>query len=88
VALRIKEPTLRRPFRVPGGMPGAVLLGVFPASLLIFSIVHGQSEQILGMSGLAFGSLLIVGGFVVYGAGYAVRKDGWVATTIKQRKAA
>src|SRR6202142_1255136 len=45
VALRIKEPTLRRPFRVPGGMPGAVLLGVFPASLLIFSTVHGQCEQ-------------------------------------------
>ena len=88
VALRIKEPTLRRPFRVPGGMPGAVLLGVFPASLLIFSIVHGQSEQILGMSGLSFGTLLILGGFVVYGAGYAVRKDGWVATTLRHRKAA
>ncbi len=27
VALRIKEPNLRRPFRVPGGLPGAILIG-------------------------------------------------------------
>jgi amino acid transporter len=67
VALRIKEPTLRRPFKVPGGMIGAVLLGIFPLMLLVVSVVHGQDERILGMSGVAFGLLLIAGGFAAWG---------------------
>src|ERR1700729_3610727 len=40
IALRIKEPTLRRPFKVPGGLPGAILVGVCPLLLLGFSIVR------------------------------------------------
>jgi amino acid transporter len=67
VALRVKEPTLRRPFRVPGGMLGAVMLGVCPLLLLGFSVVRSENETVLGMSSLAFGILLIVGGFVAYG---------------------
>src|SRR5208282_27759 len=89
IALRIKEPDLRRPFRVPGGMPGAVLLGVFPALLLVFSVVHGQDEHILGMNGLVFGAILIAAGFVVYLAKSTVEKHGWVGAALKnQRKAA
>ena len=89
VALRIKEPELRRPFRVPGGMIGAVMIGVFPALLLIFSAVHGESEHILGMNGLVFGALLILGGFVAYLAMFSFKKDGWSATALKdQSKAA
>jgi amino acid transporter len=89
IALRIKEPDLRRPFRVPGGMPGAILLGVFPALLLVFSVVHGQDEHILGMNGLVFGALLIAAGFLVYFAKSMVEKSAWVATAQRnQRKAA
>ena len=77
IVLRIKEPTLRRPFKVPGGMAGAVLLGVSPVLLLGFSIVHGEGEQILGMSGLAFGLLLIGGGFVAYWVKSMLRPEGW-----------
>jgi amino acid transporter len=89
VALRIKEPNLRRPFRVPGGTLGAVLLGVCPALLLVFSVLHGEGEQILGMSGLAFGGVLIAGGVLTYLIMGLVRTDGWLATTLKnQRKAA
>jgi amino acid transporter len=89
VALRIKEPELRRPFRVPGGLAGAILVGVCPALLLGFALVHGQDERILGMNGLVFGALLIVGGFLVYFAKSTVEKDGWVATALRnQRKAA
>jgi amino acid transporter len=88
VALRIKEPNLRRPFRVPGGLPGALLLGVCPVLLLGFAMVHSESEQIWGMSALVFGVLLIAGGFFAYWAQSAIRKDGWVSTAIKQRKAA
>jgi amino acid transporter len=89
VGLRIKEPDLRRPFRVPGGLAGAILVGVCPTLLLVFAAVHGQSEQILGMNGILFGALLIAGGFLVYLAKSTVEKDGWVATALRnQRKPA
>jgi amino acid transporter len=79
VALRIKEPNLRRPFRVPGGMPGAVLLGVFPLLLLGFSVVHGESEQVMGVNGLTFGALLIGGGFLAYWLKGTLGKAAWMA---------
>ncbi|MFY9753229.1 MAG: APC family permease [Candidatus Acidiferrales bacterium] len=89
VALRIKEPHLPRPFRVPGGLAGAILVGVFPALLLIFSIVHGESERIAGMSGLAFGAILIAGGVVAYAIMSRLRPNGWrVSSPTDQQKAA
>jgi amino acid transporter len=90
IVLRIKEPTLRRPFKVPGGMAGAILVGVCPALLLGFSIVHGESEQILGMNGLAFGLLLIGGGFLAYWVKSLIRPQGWAETSTlaDERKAA
>ncbi|HEY0701955.1 MAG TPA: APC family permease [Candidatus Acidoferrales bacterium] len=90
IVLRIKEPTLRRPFKVPGGMAGAILVGVCPALLLVFSIVHGESEQILGMNGLTFGSILIAGGVVAYVVKYIIRPNGWGASPAlaDERKAA
>jgi len=86
VALRIKEPNLRRPFRVPGGTVGAVLVGVFPILLLGFAMVHSEGERILGMSGLAFGALLIAGGFLAYWATAPLRR--WTGAAQKQREAA
>ncbi|MBS1867732.1 MAG: APC family permease, partial [Acidobacteria bacterium] len=66
VVLRIREPNLRREFKVPGGMAGAILVGVFPLALLCLALVKSQSEVILGINGLLFGALIIVGGFVMY----------------------
>jgi amino acid transporter len=86
VALRIKEPNLRRPFRVPGGTTGAVLVGVFPILLLGFAMFHSEGERILGMNGLAFGALLIVGGFLAYWATAPLRRRN--ETLLKQPKAA
>jgi len=43
--LRVKDPETKRPFRVPGGLPGAVLLGVVPMGLIVFSMVTAQSEE-------------------------------------------
>ena len=67
-ALRVKEPQLARPFRVPGGIAGAALVGVCPTLLLAFSVVHSESERVLGMNGLLFGVLLIIAGFAAYWA--------------------
>jgi amino acid transporter len=71
VALRIREPHLRRTFRVPGGMAGAVTCGLFPLALLILAMVESESETMLGLNGLVFGLFIILAGFVMY---FASRK--------------
>ncbi|MHB8652467.1 MAG: APC family permease [Terriglobia bacterium] len=68
VVLRIREPHLPRQFRVPGGLPGAILVGVPPMLLLILSLVRSQSEEVYGVNGLLFGVLIVLGGFAIYGA--------------------
>jgi amino acid transporter len=68
VALRIREPELKREFKVPGGLAGAITCGIFPLLLLSLAMVESESESVLGINGLAFGVLIIVAGFVIYGA--------------------
>lgn len=65
--LRITEPSLPRPFKVPGGMAGAIFIGVFPTLLLVAFLIYGDHERILGISSLTFGALLVAAGFVAYG---------------------
>ena len=74
VALRIREPQLKREFRVPGGLTGTILAGVLPLLLLSLAMLESEHESVLGMNGLAFGTLIIVAGFVVYGATGKLRK--------------
>jgi amino acid transporter len=88
IALRVKEPGLRRPFRVPGGMTGAILCGVCPTVLLAFSIAHSETEQIWGINALILSLGLIAAGLVVWGAKCAARRDGWLLSALRQRKAA
>jgi amino acid transporter len=66
VALRIREPELKRGFRVPGGLPGAISCGIFPLMLLTLSMVESNHETVLHMNGLFFGVLIIMGGFLTY----------------------
>ena len=72
--LRFTRPDVPRTFVVPGGKLGAVLVGVCPMLLLGFSVYASQSERILGMNGLVFGAILIVAGFVAYGATHCSRE--------------
>jgi amino acid transporter len=66
VALRIREPGLKREFRVPGGLTGAISCGIFPLLLLSLAMVESGNETVLGMNGLAFGVLIMLSGFLVY----------------------
>jgi amino acid transporter len=66
VALRVREPELKRGFHVPGGLTGAILAGVFPLLLLSLAMVEGNRETVLGMNGLLFGMLIIGAGFLIY----------------------
>ncbi len=81
IALRFREPELVRPFRVPGGLFGALFIGVPPMLLvLVFSVARGQSEHILGMSSFLFGMALIAAGFVAYAVNMLLKPQGWSAT--------
>ena len=73
VVLRIREPELKRPFRVPGGLTGAILVGLFPAALLGLALVKSGSETILGINGLLFGAIIIALGFLLYFATASLR---------------
>jgi amino acid transporter len=71
IVLRIREPELLRPFRVPGGMFGAIAVGVGPTALLMIALIKNRGEQLdlgrLGsMSQLGFGLVLMALGVVCY----------------------
>jgi amino acid transporter len=74
VALRIREPQLKREFRVPGGLAGAILAGVFPLALLMIALVQSESQSVLGINGLLFGVLIILAGFALYASTRKLRK--------------
>jgi hypothetical protein len=83
ICLRIREPELKRPFRVPGGLFGAIAVGIPPTLLLGFAILRSEHEVVLGMSSLLFGLIVIGGGVVVFLINHALKPAGWAAATAK-----
>jgi amino acid transporter len=88
IFLRFREPELPRAFRVPGGMFGAMAIGIAPMLLLGFSIVRSESEQVLGMSSFAFGMILIGAGVVAYFVNHALKPGGWTPPVQEKPEAA
>jgi amino acid transporter len=68
VVLRVREPALARPFRVPGGLLGAVAVGVGPLVLLAVTLVRERSDA-WSMHLLALSAGLVLAGPVLYFAG-------------------
>ena len=66
IALRIREPELPRPYRVPGGIAGAVLLSLPPLVLMVLAVLRNRTETIGSTSSLAVGVVLIALGPVLY----------------------
>jgi amino acid transporter len=66
VALRIREPKLDRPFKIPGGVPGAILLALGPTLLLAVAFVRNQSEDVGGVNGLVLGAVVMALGPALY----------------------
>jgi len=83
ICLRIREPELKRPFRVPGGMFGAIAVGIPPILLLGFAILRSEHEVVLGMSSFAFGLLVLGAGVIVYLLNRSLRPTGWA--TVPQK---
>ncbi|MGZ4878129.1 MAG: hypothetical protein ACXVIO_08085, partial [Candidatus Angelobacter sp.] len=71
IVLRIREPQLSRPFRVPGGLAGAIAIGIGPTALLFIALIKNRGEQLdLGRLGnvsqLGFGLVLMALGVAYY----------------------
>jgi amino acid transporter len=83
IVLRIREPELKRPFRVPGGMFGAIAVGIPPILLLGFAIIRSEHEVVLGMSSLLFGLVVVGAGVVVYAINRMLKPAGWAPVAPK-----
>src|SRR5579872_5869336 len=46
IALRIREPKLARPYRIPGGILATVIITAPPTALLALSLARNRSEQV------------------------------------------
>jgi amino acid transporter len=66
VVLRIREPHLTRPFRVPGGILGTIAVGVGPVLLIAFALWAARAERVAGLPALAFAGIVAAAGPLVY----------------------
>ncbi len=66
VALRIREPNLTRPYRVPGGTVGAVLIGLPPLALIVAALVRNGREALGETNELVIGAAIVAAGVALY----------------------
>jgi len=66
VILRRKEPSLQRPFRIPGPDWVPVLLGLSPTLLIFYALYASRSETVAGISAFAFALIIAAAGLPVY----------------------
>lgn len=66
VALRVREPNLPRPFRVPGGLFGTIVIGLPPMALMVATVVRNSNELVGDTSQLAIGTAIILAGAALY----------------------
>ncbi len=74
LVLRVHEPALPRPFRVPGGMPAAALLGVGPAALLALAFASERHDHPDEIGGVVLGVGLAFAGPLVYAVAAGFRR--------------
>ncbi len=66
IILRVREPELVRPFRIPGGTRGAILTAVGPCALLIFAFVLNRHERIGSISAMTMSAIVVACGVAMY----------------------
>ena len=74
IVLRVREPGLPRPFRVPGGLPGVALLGVGPAVLLGLALVRERRDHPGQTGAVVLGVGLACAGPMVYAVASRLRR--------------
>jgi amino acid transporter len=66
VALRLHEPALARPFRIPGGVAAATATAVGPTLLLAFALYAARNQHVGPFPALAFAALVAAAGPLAY----------------------
>ncbi len=66
VALRVREPQLARPFKIPGGMPMLALLTAGPIFVLGLALLDNRAQRAGPLSTLTWGFLVILLGILVF----------------------
>ena len=64
--LRHREPTMERPFRVPGGRAGAWVVTAGPVALIGFALWAARGERVAGLPALSFAALVAAAGPVIF----------------------
>ena len=76
IALRIREPRMRRPFKIPGGLPVVLLIALLPAVILVLAVVTTLQDPDAGPPLLKLALPLLVAGPVLFFITRAVFKRG------------
>ncbi|MEG9435996.1 APC family permease [Edaphobacter sp. HDX4] len=66
ILLRRNEPSLPRPFRIPGPNWVPVLLGLCPAALTFYALYASRTETVAGIPALTFSMLIAAAGLPFY----------------------
>ncbi|HEX4003369.1 MAG TPA: APC family permease [Candidatus Acidoferrales bacterium] len=66
VALRIREPELPRPYRVPGGIAGAIAVGIPPLALMTAAMIRNGRELAGSTNQLVIGIAVVAAGAALY----------------------
>jgi amino acid transporter len=64
IALRLKEPTMKRPVRVPGGWFGVILVTALPCAVLALAVYSTWQEE--GIGALYLSGAAILSGPILY----------------------
>jgi len=66
IALRVREPNLHRPFRIPGGLVASIVCGIGPAALILFALYNARDEHVGPLPALFFAFLIAATGPLIY----------------------
>lgn len=79
IALRIREPNLGRPYRIPGGILATIIITAPPTALLALSLARNRSEQVGTTNELMIGMGIILLGVLLYFVSPGSRRDKEIA---------
>jgi amino acid transporter len=81
IALRVREPALPRPYKVPGGLLGCIVITLGPIPIMVLAFYESLSDE-GAHKGLIVSALTVVAGFILYFAAV------WINPRLRKRSEA